>query len=659
MRAFDTALVTLLLFCTASQAYPQRNPAKELAPAPSGYTLPGEPGTFAYRRLITVANSGCASGCTDIQVNITLDGSFDYASTLAGGVDVRFTDSDGTTELPYWIESWTAGASASLWVKVPSLPNASSKTIYMYYGNVSGAPPAPRATTQPPIGPFTHSAGYIQPAGGPDNMQPENCINEGGTYYCVVSNYHDLGTSGHVTVGMMHTKHPTNTKGWIWDGTMISVGPEHASSPFLYKEGSTYYIFWWYSRHSNDGVILYSSSSSVTGPYSNPKLALDVGGAGSWDATAVYEPEIVPNYDGKGNCLMLYNGSRTIPSSGDEQVGYATSPACVGQPWTKHGTGPVLPLGPAGSTDAQITADPWTWKIGSTWYVGYTSSPGTSMGGQPWMQSYATTTDWINFTKGGVIFAPGVYGRWDAGDAHRGHMFQVGAQYVMLYSGAVDSITLSYHAGIMTAPVSVAKTILNNCEAVFDFCDDFRSGTLDLHKWSITPGYTPTPNGGILNVRPGAQSVAFASSTAVGKNVVLEAYARWDSASSNASNALEIMLGQGDYNRNSMRVVSYAATNWETYTAHDGYASGFVAVPGAPLDRTKYHKTQIFFDGTQVTYKQDGHALGPLATNITYSALQAVVWLYYVHVPPRMVIHWIRIRKWPGAETTALVAARQ
>jgi hypothetical protein len=46
--------------------------------------------------------------------------------------DIRFTDSDGSTLLNYWQES-----DGRFWVKVPSIPASSTKTIYVYYGNPS------------------------------------------------------------------------------------------------------------------------------------------------------------------------------------------------------------------------------------------------------------------------------------------------------------------------------------------------------------------------------------------------------------------------------------------------------------------------------------------------------------------------------------------
>lgn len=49
--------------------------------------------------------------------------------------DLRFTDSDKLTLIPYWVESYVQSDHAVVWVKVPLIPASSVKTIYMYYGN--------------------------------------------------------------------------------------------------------------------------------------------------------------------------------------------------------------------------------------------------------------------------------------------------------------------------------------------------------------------------------------------------------------------------------------------------------------------------------------------------------------------------------------------
>jgi hypothetical protein len=79
---------------------------------------------------------------SDYQVLVTAD----TASLISAGKmrsdcgDVRFRDSDGTTNLSYWNEVACNSASTKFWIKVPSIPSG-TKTIYMYYGNSS-------ATTQ-------------------------------------------------------------------------------------------------------------------------------------------------------------------------------------------------------------------------------------------------------------------------------------------------------------------------------------------------------------------------------------------------------------------------------------------------------------------------------------------------------------------------------
>ena len=70
-------------------------------------------------------------------VKISSDANF--SSALADGYDIRFTDSNGTTLLPYERESWSGGkgsaATANFWVRVPTVLHSASTTIYVYYGN--------------------------------------------------------------------------------------------------------------------------------------------------------------------------------------------------------------------------------------------------------------------------------------------------------------------------------------------------------------------------------------------------------------------------------------------------------------------------------------------------------------------------------------------
>ena len=100
-------------------------------------------GTYSawqYRVPVIITNSGGA--LTDYQVLITMN----TAALIAGGKmrsdcgDIRVTDSDECTALSYWIEPQTINTTATnIWVKVPTIPANSTKTIYIYYGNASAS----------------------------------------------------------------------------------------------------------------------------------------------------------------------------------------------------------------------------------------------------------------------------------------------------------------------------------------------------------------------------------------------------------------------------------------------------------------------------------------------------------------------------------------
>lgn len=68
--------------------------------------------------------------------NYTINLSVSYESSMQSDFDdLRFVDSTETTELSYWIESYTASTSAVVKVKVPTMTANTNSTIYMYYGN--------------------------------------------------------------------------------------------------------------------------------------------------------------------------------------------------------------------------------------------------------------------------------------------------------------------------------------------------------------------------------------------------------------------------------------------------------------------------------------------------------------------------------------------
>ncbi|MCK9626936.1 MAG: DUF2341 domain-containing protein [Bacteroidales bacterium] len=96
---------------------------------------------WGYRKSHVINNTGDA--LSDYQMMYTINrssgtdsGSTVYVDTKCNESydDIRFTKSDGTTLLDYWIEESDTD-SATIWVEVDSIAASGDTTIYLYYGN--------------------------------------------------------------------------------------------------------------------------------------------------------------------------------------------------------------------------------------------------------------------------------------------------------------------------------------------------------------------------------------------------------------------------------------------------------------------------------------------------------------------------------------------
>jgi hypothetical protein len=88
-------------------------------------------GGWLYRQITGISNSD--SNLTDY--NVTMDTAYLISARKMRSdcADIRFADSDGSTQLNYQLESGCNTISTKLWVKVPSVPPEDD--IYVYYSN--------------------------------------------------------------------------------------------------------------------------------------------------------------------------------------------------------------------------------------------------------------------------------------------------------------------------------------------------------------------------------------------------------------------------------------------------------------------------------------------------------------------------------------------
>lgn len=87
--------------------------------------------SWTKRKRVTITNAD-AFGYTNAVVKVAVPYDSDMQTDFE---DLRFTDSDGTTLISHFTETYTASTDAVVWVRVPVLATSTDTAIYMYYGN--------------------------------------------------------------------------------------------------------------------------------------------------------------------------------------------------------------------------------------------------------------------------------------------------------------------------------------------------------------------------------------------------------------------------------------------------------------------------------------------------------------------------------------------
>ena len=362
-------------------------------------------------------------------------------------------------------------------------------------------------------------------------------------------------------MGLVYSDDPTNPDAWYWSGYPITGNPV-AIAPHLMEHNGTWYIFYGDRSVASPYPISVATSTSVSGPYTKIGEVLQPGAAGSWEDARVDEPYVFQRPD--GTWILVYMGDA---GGNVEQIGYATADDILG-PYTKYAGNPCIRFGPAGTYDAGTVADPWVYDYHGTYYIGYTVSPTTS---SPWQTALATTTDWLTFTKHGVILARG-----DEYNSFRGAVTRIGDQYVFPYTGG--PAVGQYRLCIATQPVfQEPVSNINDPDAVFDFYDGFEGSALDLAKWNLVSGSTAQTvvADGMLTMNATATYVLLRSTTQVGPGYVAETRARHPSA---GTFRLITEFGFSDALWNTVRIADYYVDNpyWQRQAKLAGGADAWI-----------------------------------------------------------------------------------
>jgi uncharacterized repeat protein (TIGR01451 family) len=147
--ALGIALISFLFLKTTDQAsaialnisttIEQENEIEQIGP-------PWYDEDWHYRQPLIITNQGNYLSYYQVLVELT-NNNFDFNLAKADGSDIRIVDSDGISDLNFWIESWDkTNCHAYLWFRISRLGNGSS-TIYIYYDNPNATPVSNGNTT--------------------------------------------------------------------------------------------------------------------------------------------------------------------------------------------------------------------------------------------------------------------------------------------------------------------------------------------------------------------------------------------------------------------------------------------------------------------------------------------------------------------------------
>ena len=350
--------------------------------------------SWKYRKPITIDNTGNLDDLTNYQIKVTLSSSnFDFSKAQSSGEDLRFTDSDGTTLIDYWIESYdNSGQTATTWVEVPSISSSSTKTIYMYYGNSIASDASNGDNT------FEFF----------DDFEFER-VN-------LSSSEEPLG----------HLIKDSDNPIFEADTLLSHEGGDHLVDIDITKIGSTYYML--YSSSYTDTayrcICLATSTDGITwtrGDH-NPLLTYSVAG---WDSQRVTYMAFLDDTDDSGKYYILYTGTPNW------DIGLAESTE-IDNNWTKYGGNPVLAHTSAIWHNSSVH-NPVLWKKGNTYYMLFAGSQSDNQ----YKIGLATSTDMVNWTEyeGNPVMTLGADGTWDDVRVVPEDIKKIGDVYYLFYGG--------------------------------------------------------------------------------------------------------------------------------------------------------------------------------------------------------------------------------
>ncbi|MFA5169482.1 MAG: DUF2341 domain-containing protein [Candidatus Paceibacterota bacterium] len=449
---------------------------------------------WSYRKPITVTSTSAA---TDYQVKLTV--SYIASKMNADFSDLRFTSSNGSTELSYWIESYTASTSAIVWVKVPSLASGAN-TIYMYYGKSSVATTSNGTNTFIFFDDFNGTLSKWMSVGSNSQCSPStNSI--GGGVFTTSNNYGSANTVGltsasplsvtdNFIVGTKFKMMPACTYADVRFFLNVKASTQAAinGSCIFYREGSTMY---------NRLYVDYNTSS-----YTSVSSLAD---------NTYYKTEI--SYYGGNGKINLYTSDGTLLGTNSGTIPNGGNYISVGNGGHNYGSVDWLYVRKYVSSEPTISfgaegEPPYTFSYRTPIMINNTPNSSTLTNYQILVTvdtaslvsagKLQSDCDDISFTDNSTSYNSGdwtnKYPYW----IESGCNTPTTKIWVK-----VDSIAALSYKSIYMYYGNLSATIASSGTNTFVFFDDFTGTTINTSKWIKTDSGGYISQNGVLTISNG------------------------------------------------------------------------------------------------------------------------------------------------------------
>ncbi len=407
--------------------------------------------SWTYRKKITIDHTKVASDEANFPVLISLDS---LSNINVNGTDIRFASSDGTTELPREIESYSSG-SLRAWVKAPSLSSSTDTVIYMYYGNSGATEPAASSTygsqnvwqstgdtstamvqhmkdaTTSTITDSTANANNGTKKAANEPIEATGKIGKGQTFdgtddYVNARNGASLSITNAITVGAwVNTNSTSSLRTGIVEKMNIS-SPYNGMELGILNGNPYFHAGGTYGSNVLDGTKLINDSTwhQITGTFGTQVMEIHANNAPAPSiSNAGYIGENIA-YDSNTNKYWWAIEDTTI----NPVVIRLASADNINGPWTVEAT-PVL-------SSATLTYDsPHLVKFGGYWYIYYTVYASGLLGEIHVQKSTSVNTGYSEAGISNPILKGGTSGQWDDNRASEEYVFEDNGTYYMFYMG--------------------------------------------------------------------------------------------------------------------------------------------------------------------------------------------------------------------------------